>query len=271
MKQLGAFRNADLRAKKRLGQHFLKDPQAVARIIEAATIGPDDTVVEVGAGPGILTPALAERAGRVVAIELDQDVLPVLQEAMAQFDTVEIRNEDVLGIDPADLPQPYQVVANLPYYITSAVIRHFLEAAARPRSMTLTIQQEVAERIVATPPKMSVLAVSVQLYGRPEIVAAIGRNAFWPVPAVDSAVLRIDRIGQGLEQRLQGVSEEGFFKVVRAGFSEKRKQLHNALARNLGLSHGAATALLERVGIDPARRAETLTVEDWVRVARAHV
>ncbi len=266
-----------IRARKGLGQHFLVDPDAVAAVIEAADVKPTDTVVEIGPGPGVLTPALCRRAVKVVGIELDQAVLGALRAATVQYRNFELRPGDVLKIDPASLPQPYQVVANLPYYITSAILRHFLESSplpsaqpSRPQTMTLTLQAEVAERIVATSPKMSILAVSVQLYGRPRIAMRIPRTAFWPAPEVDSAVLRIERIGRDLAQTLDGLSEAEFFTVVRAGFAEKRKQVHNSLARHLDLSHEEALGLLEQAAVEPARRAETLEIAEWVHIGKAY-
>lgn len=254
------------RARKDLGQHWLTDSQAVDDVIAAAELTKEDTVIEVGPGPGILTPKLATDAGNVIAVELDENVLPTLRSAIGGASNVEIRQADVLGIDPAAYPRPYHVVGNVPYYITSAIIRHFLETSHRPQSMTLTIQKEVAERIAATPPRMSVLAISVQLYGSPRIVRVVPRTSFTPPPAVDSAILRIEGIGEGLAETLGGLSETKFFTVVRAGFAEKRKQLHNSLAHNLQLSHDESVNVLEKAEIKPNRRAETLTITDWVRL-----
>ncbi|MEX2043652.1 MAG: 16S rRNA (adenine(1518)-N(6)/adenine(1519)-N(6))-dimethyltransferase RsmA [Patescibacteria group bacterium] len=263
-----------IRAKKSLGQHWLADRGAVEKVVDAAGLTGKETVVEVGAGPGVLTPLLAERAKRVIAVELDRTLIPKLEKAVAGHDNVEIRQADILDVDSAELRKdlgPYHVVGNVPYYITSKIIRHFLETPDRPVSMTLTIQAEVAERICALPPKMSVLAVSVQLYGKPRIAGRIPAKAFRPPPDVDSAILRIEDIAQSesdLDRTLDGVSASAVFSFVRAGFSEKRKQLHNTLARNLNLSHEQANALLREAAIDPNRRAETLSVEDWVTLAR---
>ena len=263
-----------IRAKKSLGQHWLADRKAVGKIVESAELTGSETVVEVGPGPGILTPLLAERAKRVIAVELDRELIPKLETAIAGCDNVEIRQADILDVDPAELRKsvgPYHVVGNVPYYITSKIIRHFLETPHRPESMTLTIQKEVAERICALPPKMSILAVSVQLYGKPRIAGRIPAKAFRPAPEVDSAILRIEDVAQSeveLDRTLEGVSEAAVFSFVRGGFSEKRKQLHNSLAHNLDLSHEQAEALLRQAGIEPNRRAETLSVEDWVTLAR---
>jgi 16S rRNA (adenine1518-N6/adenine1519-N6)-dimethyltransferase len=262
------------RPRKALGQHWLEDPAAVEQVLEAARLTGDETVVEVGPGQGVLTAQLADRAARVIAVELDEAVLPQLRQATPGRANLEIRQADILELDPAGLPQPYHLVGNLPYYLTSAFFRHFLTSSARPASITVTIQAEVAERIAAVPPRMSRLAVSVQLYGRPEIIARIPRTAFWPVPKVDSAVLRVEDIGRDLETTLGGLSEADFFRMVNAGFAEKRKQLRNSLARNLGqagVTSEAATALLEQANVDPSRRAETLTVAEWVKLGKAYV
>lgn len=257
-----------IRPRKDLGQHWLVEAGSLDKIFDAADLSKEDTVVEVGPGPGVLTPGLCERAGKVIAIELDERMLPVLREATAGASNLEIHRADILETDPASFSQPYKVVANVPYYITSAIIKRFLESANRPASMTLTVQAEVAERIVAKPPKMSVLAVSVQLYGAPTIAGRISRTAFSPPPEVDSAVLHIADIGKNLPQTLGGLSEADFFRVVKAGFAEKRKQIHNSLARNLAIPGEKVTELLAAAGIEPSRRAETLTVPEWVKLAR---
>jgi 16S rRNA (adenine1518-N6/adenine1519-N6)-dimethyltransferase len=202
-------------------------------------------------------------------VELDRDLIPQLEARFADASNVEVRHGDILQFDPARLPDEYVVVANVPYYITSKIIRFFLESPTPPRAMTLTIQQEVAERITANPPKMSVLAVSVQLYGSPEIVGRLPRTVFWPEPNVDSAILQISDITHPTKA-LGTISEQRFFKVVNAGFAEKRKQIHNSLSRNLSLTGEEATALLESVSIEPTRRAETFTIDDWVRLTTAY-
>lgn len=257
-----------IKPKKGLGQNFLVDGGAVRRILDAADISPQDTVVEVGSGPGILTPGLAERAKNVTAVELDERLIPELEESLSNCNNVTITRLDILKIGPKEFPAGYTVVANVPYYVTSAIIKHFLESENRPQAMTLTIQAEVAERIVAKPPKMSVLAVSVQLYGTPRIAGRIKRTSFWPAPDVDSAILRIDDIGKGLDKTLDGLPEKEFFTVMKAGFGSKRKQLHNSLVHNLAKPADAVAAALQSSGIDPKRRAETLTISEWVTLAK---
>jgi 16S rRNA (adenine1518-N6/adenine1519-N6)-dimethyltransferase len=257
-----------LHPRKRLGQHFLADPVALGRIVAAADLEPEEVVVEVGAGAGTLTRLLAEQAGRVVALELDDSLVGILREELADLANVEIRHCNALSFSTAEFPHlGFKVVGNLPYYITSAVLRHFLETVPRPQLMVVTVQREVADRIVARPGQMSLLAVSVQLYGQPRIVARVPAGAFYPAPKVDSAVVRID-VGEGPAVLLgAGIDETEFFRAVRAGFSQKRKTLRNSLSAGLGLSPASVGALLEDAGVDARRRAETLSLEEWVEVA----
>jgi len=259
-----------LRPRKKLGQNFLADPVALGRIVAAAELSSDDLVVEVGAGVGTLTRLLAEHAGRVVALELDNGLVGILREELADLANVEIRHGDVLKFSAAEFPnQGFKVIGNLPYYITSAVLRHFLEKVPRPKLMVVTVQREVADRIVARPGQMSILAVSVQFYGQPRIVARVPAGAFYPVPTVDSAVVRID-MGEGSAVSLgETIDDARFFRVVRAGFSQKRKTLRNSLSGGLALSPAAVGALLEVAAVDARRRAETLSLEEWARVASA--
>jgi len=264
------LRHAGLRARKGLGQHFLIDENVLRLIIETAELASTDVVVEIGPGLGILTRELAERAGRVIAVELDDRLAAVLKDSLAAFDNVAVINGDILKMDPAVLLREaggpeYKVVANLPYYITSPVLRHFLEASARPRTMVVMVQKEVAEVIAAKPGRMSLLSVGVQLYGEPEIVAHVPAECFYPAPEVDSAILKISvSAGPGV-----AVSDEtDFFSVVRAGFSASRKQLVNSLVRGLGLPRAEVLRMLEDSGIEPRRRAETLSLEEWSRLWR---
>jgi 16S rRNA (adenine1518-N6/adenine1519-N6)-dimethyltransferase len=258
------LRQFDLRARKGLGQHFLIDGEVLERITSAAELAPGDVIVEVGPGLGVLTRELARKAGRVIAIELDNRLAALLKQTLANLNNVTIINEDVLKIEPKNLATDYKVVANLPYYITSPVLRHFLEAAAKPKLMILMVQKEVAETIIATPGKMSLLSVSVQFYGEARIISPVPAACFYPPPKVDSAILRLDPHPQ---PRL-AVDEGGFFEVVRAGFTAPRKQLVNSLAQGLGASKSEVLSRLERANIAPRRRAETLTLEEWARLWR---
>jgi len=266
---LALLRAHGLRPRKSLGQNFLTDPAALGRIVAAAGLSPDDAVVEVGAGLGTLTRLLAERAGRVVAVELDERLVGILHEQLGGLPNVEIIHGDILTIPDLGFPhRGYKVVGNLPYYITSAVLRRFLEQEPRPRLLVVTVQREVAERIVAHPPDMSLLAVSVQFYGRPRLVARIPAGAFYPPPQVDSAVVRIEVGEQPAVPLAEGVEEATFFHVVRAGFGQRRKMLRNALSAGLGSPPARVEEALIRAGVDPHRRAETLSLEEWAELVR---
>jgi len=261
------LRSHGLRPNKRLGQSFLADPALLGRIADAADLRPDDVVVEVGAGLGTLTRLLAERAGRVLAVEIDAGLLEVLREQVAGMANVQIIPGDILRAQLFGLEhRSYKLVGNVPYYITSAILRRFLENEPRPSLMVATVQQEVAERIVAGPGEMSLLAVSVQFYGKPRIVSRIPAGAFFPPPDVDSAILRIDVLEK---PAVAGVDEKAFFRAVRAGFGQKRKTLRNSLRAGLVLDAGHVVAALTRAGVDPERRAETLSLAEWGAVVRA--
>jgi 16S rRNA (adenine1518-N6/adenine1519-N6)-dimethyltransferase len=263
------LRRYDLSARKRLGQHFLVDRGVLEIILEAATLTSDDLVIEVGPGLGVLTKELAREAGRVVAVELDDRLATALQGEMASLHNVTVINGDILKLDTADLldesgsQDGYKVVANLPYYITAPVLRHFVEASPRPQMMVVMVQKEVAETIAARPGRMSLLSVSVQFYGEPVIVDYIPASSFYPVPEVDSAILKIDVCSK---PRVAVDDESGFFGLVRAGFSAARKQLVNSLAQGLGLPKEKVFSLIEKAGIEPTRRAETLSIEEWARL-----
>lgn len=263
------LRRHGLQPRKGLGQNFLVDRRALERIVAAADLAPHDTVLEVGPGVGQLTRLLSEAAGRVVAVELDRQMVAVLRQELADRPNVQIVEADILEVDPGALAagRPYKVVANLPYYITSAALRHLLEAQPPPSLLVVTVQQEVAERITAAPGEMSLLAVSVQFYGRPRRVARIPAGAFYPPPKVDSAALRID-VYPPEERPVQVDDVEGFFRVVRAGFGQRRKQLRNSLTAGLRLDSEQVEAALERAGIDSRRRAETLSLAEWAALAR---
>jgi len=272
------LRRFDIRAKKGLGQHFLIDDGVLEAILTAAELSPNDTVIEVGPGLGLMTGELAKRAGWVIAIELDKRLADILKKTLADFDNIVILNEDVLGTDPAALLQgrapsfpptlrPYKVVANLPYYITSPVLRHFLEASVKPEVMVVMVQKEVAEAIVAKAGQRSVLSISVQFYGKPSIVARVPAGAFYPAPEVDSAVVKIEVYPR---PPVAVDDTEGFFRLVRAGFTAARKQVANSLSQGLGLNKLEVLKLLEKAGIDPQRRAETFTLEEWAKLWRVY-
>ncbi|MCS6992878.1 MAG: 16S rRNA (adenine(1518)-N(6)/adenine(1519)-N(6))-dimethyltransferase RsmA [Anaerolineales bacterium] len=256
------LRQHGLRPDKALGQNFLHDPTALEKIVQAAEISSEDTVLEIGPGAGSLTRYLALAARQVIAVELDTDLVPILREVLAAHPNTYIVQGDILHLSPAELalPEGYLVVANIPYYITSAIFRHLLETQPRPRRIVLTIQKEVAERICAAPGAMSLLALSVQVYGKPSIVARIPAGAFYPVPKVDSAVIRVELYPEPL---IPPARLERFFQLARAGFSQKRKTLRNSLSAGLRISPSEAAELLRRAGLDGMRRAETLSLEEW--------
>jgi 16S rRNA (adenine1518-N6/adenine1519-N6)-dimethyltransferase len=262
------------RARKALGQHFLVDQSALDRIAAAAEIARDESVLEIGAGTGELTQALSNLGTGIAAVEVDEALCRVLRARFGPDSSVHVLNANILDYVPVDLLTeaglfpPYAVVANIPYYITAPILRRFLEAAVKPRRLILTVQREVAESIAAGPGGMSLLGVSVQFYGSARVLFRLPPHAFRPPPKVESAVLRIDV----LPEPFLGVGEQaGFFKVVRAGFRAPRKQLHNAISQGLWLPPGEAAPMLEAAGIDPLRRAQTLSLQEWAQLTRAYI
>ena len=253
---------------KGLGQNFLLDRGALSRIVAAADVQPGDRVLEIGPGLGILTRALAEAGASVVAVELDRGLVELLHEQLAGLEQARIVHQDILKADIGQLmgDAPYKVVANLPYNITSAALRHALEAKPRPSLLVVMVQKEVAQRIVAAPGEMSLLAISVQFYGRPRIVAHVPAGAFYPRPKVDSAILRIETF-PALDIPEDAIPR--FFALARAGFAQRRKQLRNTLSKGLGLSTDVVEEGLRRCDIDPRRRAETLSLIEWKRLLQA--
>jgi 16S rRNA (adenine1518-N6/adenine1519-N6)-dimethyltransferase len=251
-----------VRPKKSLGQNFLTDRNFLHKIAAAGEIGPEHDVLEVGPGLGGLTAVLAGLAGRVVAVEIDRRLMAPLREVLAPFDNISLVQGDILALSPADLmPEPgYLVVANIPYYITSALIRHLLESEAPPSRLVLTVQQEVAQRICAQPPKMNLLALSVQVYGGVETLFRIPAGAFFPRPGVDSACVRVDLLER---PRIPADRLPLFFSLSRAGFAQKRKNLRNALSAGMGWKKTRVEELLAKARIDPRRRAETLDFDEW--------
>ena len=260
--------------RKSLGQHFLSSPKILAKVAEAAEIGPEDTVLEVGPGLGHLTRLLDQRAGRVVAVEIDERLAALLSERLSGSPSLEIVQGDILQLSLVDLVRdkvtgvvpPYKVVANIPYYITSALLRQILETRPPPRLIVLMLQKEVAQRIAARPGQMSLLAVSVQFFGRPMLIAHVPAAAFHPAPKVDSAIIRIEPYDRFA---LDDEEIPVFFDLVRAGFSQRRKQLRNSLAHCCGLPAEVLDRSLEQSAIDGARRAQTLSLEEWISLHQA--
>lgn len=254
--------------KKGLGQNFLVDSASLERIVQAAEIPPSSTVLEVGPGLGSLTRYLAQFAERVVAVELDSALISVLEEVLHGVSNVEVVHGDILDLDPAQLigKDGYWVVANIPYYITSNLIRHLLEAPLKPHRIVLTVQREVAERITARAGEMSLLALGVQVYGNPRIVTRIPAGAFYPPPNVESAVVRVDLYDEPV---ISANQLDTFFRLAKAGFGQKRKTLRNSLSAGLELPAEQVVHLLLSTGIDPMRRAETLSIEEWRALTEA--
>jgi 16S rRNA (adenine1518-N6/adenine1519-N6)-dimethyltransferase len=272
-----------LRPQKKFGQHFLTDPRILESIANAAEVSPTDTILEIGPGLGHLTQVLARRAGQVIAVEVDRELAARLQSEFANSQNVSIIQGNFLDAAPIEwvrrhgnkiagagkipAPQsiPFKVVANLPYYITSAILRHLLEAAQKPQTIVVMVQREVAQRIVARPPEMNLLAVSVQFFAQPRIMRTIAAGAFYPPPKVDSAVVRMDILAKPL---LSDADASRFFEIVHAGFGEKRKQLRNSLAHGLARDPDSIMTALLRAQIQPTRRAETLTLDEWLACYR---
>lgn len=256
------LRKYGLHPDKRLGQVFLVDPVALQQVLDAANITSSDIVLEIGPGLGSLTRYLAARGRSVIAVELDENLIEPLKHVLNPFNNVQIVQGDILKLDlsPFLLAQDYLVVANIPYYITSAVIRHLLSSRTCPKCIVLTVQQEVAIRICAAPGDLSLLALSVQVFGRPQIMAYIPAGAFYPPPKVDSAVVRVDLYPEPL---IPSAQLEAFFRLAKAGFSQKRKTIRNSLAGGLALKPDEVEQLLLAANIEPRRRAESLNLDEW--------
>ena len=281
-------------AQKRFGQNFLISKSVLQKIIKAAELSKKDIVIEIGPGIGTLTYELAKRVKKVIAIEKDKKMIEILKETLQNFQNVEIVQGDILKIDTRYkiLDTRYKIVANLPYYIVSPVIRKFLEFKNPPKEMILMVQKEVGQRICAKPSEMSILAVSVQFYAKPKIISYVSKKSFWPQPKVDSAIikLKVKSLKSKVKSQKLKVNTDLFFKIVKAGFSQPRKMLINNLSR---LPESAAQAagrqakklkikkpfvrtreeikkwLLEN-SINPSQRAETLSVEDWINLTKSY-
>ena len=256
--------------KKSLGQNFVINQAALDAVISAAELAGTEEVIEVGAGIGTLTIELAQRAAQVFAVEIDQRLIPILEDVLQGFAQVTLLNTDILKVDPGELVSKpgYRVVANIPYNITSALIRHFMEASVPPSMVVLMIQREVAQRIIGTPGDMSLLALSVQIYGRAFITARIPAGYFYPIPKVDSAVMRIDIYEEPVVSRSL---IPAIFILAHSGFNQKRKKLRNSLAPALDSNPVGVEALLTRAGIQPNSRAQELSIQNWEQIAHIAV
>ena len=258
---------------KNLGQNFLTDKNIIDRIIESAEIGPDDLVIEIGPGIGVITREAAETARKVIAVEIDKNLIPILKETLSDVDNVEIVNQDILKTDVNQLIASLgnsisrvKIIGNLPYYITTPIIMKLLEDGVKANSITVMMQKEVADRIKAFPGSKAygALSVAVQYYCTVEAVVNVPKEVFVPQPKVDSTVLRLN-IREEAPVKL--LNREIFFRCVKAGFGQRRKTLLNSLMGIEGITKEGVKAALEAAGIDPSRRAETLDLEEFAKLS----
>ena len=269
----------ELRARKSLGQHFLINSGVLKKITDAGDLSPSDIVIEVGPGPGALTAELIKKAGYVIAVVVDRAMVELLKETFYYADNLSLITADILDTEPMELIQHekdrfpaelktairYKLVANLPYYITQPIIRHFCEAAVKPQSLVIMVQKEVAKNIVAQPGDLSIMAISVQFYGKPQIVDYVPSSNFFPAPKVDSAILKIDMYEKPI---VDVTSEQNFFRIVKAGFCAARKQVANAISQGLDIPKAEVISLMQTAGVNPQKRAETLTLHEWANLER---
>lgn len=261
------FKRYGLKPAKRFGQNFLVDKKAVRQIVEAAQLTDQDTVLEIGPGLGVITQELAQRAKKIIAVEKDQKMVEILKETLRDYNNIEIINADIRMLNEG-CSTSFKIVGNLPFYLTAPVIRQFLEAENQPEFMALIVQKEVGQRICAKPPEMNLLAVSVQIYAEPKILAYIPRGSFWPEPKVNAALIKITPRAKPLLIKKEIIN---FFKIVKAGFSQPRKQLLNNFSKNLMLNKQQNSEWLSQNGIAPERRAETLSVGDWINLTKSFI
>jgi len=258
----GLLSKYETRPSKGLGQNFLIDKNILQKIVDSADLKLSNTVLEVGPGIGTLTKELAQKVGKVIAVEKDSTMIGILKETLKDYKNVEVINADILNYSPQTTS--YKLVANIPYYLTSPLIRKFLELQNPPQEIILMIQKEVAQRICAKPPKMSLLAVSVQFYADPKIISYVSKSCFLPAPKIDSAIIKITPHFT----RESPAFAEKFFSVVKAGFSHPRKQLAGNLSKELKLEKTQAENWLLKNNLKPSQRAETLSIEDWVNLTK---
>ncbi len=261
-----------MKAKKSLGQHFLKSEKALTQIVTAGAIYANDIVLEIGPGQGVLTERLLRLAGKVIAIEKDRELIPLLKEKFAKEiaeERLDLLEEDILKFDPAVLrfyKKPYKLIANIPYYITGAIIEQFLSTPHQPEQLVLLVQKEVAQRIVAKDKKESVLSVAVRAYGVPQIIATVPAGAFSPAPKVDSAIISIKNISRDF---FKTCNEELFFKTIKFIFGRKRKQIEGSLTEFIK-NRALAKKILEESGIAPQTRPEEISLLQW-KVLVGHI
>lgn len=263
MNRINAVEPIRIRPKKSLGQNFLVNRKSLQKIVSSAEVKYTDTIVEIGPGTGLLTEILGQKAQSVLAVEMDRELVNLLRVKFRHVPSVKIIEQDARKWNPETINLPYKVVANLPYYAANHILRRFLESSHPPQLLVVTVQKEVAELIVATKGEMRVLSVSVQVYAKPSIVGYLNPESFRPRPKIQSAIVRLDV----LETPLISLAErEGFFDLVRAGFSSARKQLPNSLSNIYKISTAEIKETLINCGIDPKSRAQSLEIEDWKRL-----
>ncbi|OGY46415.1 MAG: ribosomal RNA small subunit methyltransferase A [Candidatus Buchananbacteria bacterium RIFCSPLOWO2_01_FULL_46_12] len=261
----------DLKPQPSKGQNFLFSSEVIEKIVNAAEIKNTDIILEVGPGLGILTEGLVATGAKVLSVELDKKLFEFLKVKFNGVKNLKLVQDDVLNFQPVTYGlSAYKIVANLPYNITSIFLRQFLTTKPKPATMTILVQKEVAQRICASPGQLNLLAISVQLYGQPQIVDLVKRDNFWPAPAVDSAILKIDQIKDwsGLSDLAGAVTEKEFWRLVKIGFSAKRKQLANNLAAGLNFDRAKIQSMLRTLNLNDKIRAQDLAIVDWFRLAK---
>jgi 16S rRNA (adenine1518-N6/adenine1519-N6)-dimethyltransferase len=254
-----------MQPKKSLGQHWLRSKAALRDICDAAELDKKDVVLEIGPGPGALTKNLIERVHKVVAVELDEDLAAALPKKIKSR-KLKVEQGDILKFNLSKMPPGYKVVANIPYYLTSHLLRHLAESVNPPDMVVLLIQTEVAQRVVTKPGQMSIIAVSVQLYFEAELGRMVDAKLFTPPPKVDSQILILHR---KMEPMFENLDTRLFFRVVKAGFSAKRKKLRSSLSSGLGIGKKEADEILATADVDGDLRAQNLDLEDWYKIMQA--
>ncbi|HSX47702.1 MAG TPA: 16S rRNA (adenine(1518)-N(6)/adenine(1519)-N(6))-dimethyltransferase RsmA [Patescibacteria group bacterium] len=252
-----------LRPKKSLGQHWLKDEDSLLKICQIAKLTKNDVILEVGPGEGDLTKNLIDQSKKVIAVELDNNLTIRLIKKFKNLNNLQVLNENILDFDFSTLPMNYKIVANIPYYLTSNFIRKISETKHPPSTATLLVQKEVAQRITAKPGNMSLLSVTCQYYWDTKLGDLIPASKFSPVPKVDSQIVHLTR---QVNRKIDNKYEKELFKIVRAGFSAKRKKLINSLSSNLKINKDQLSKILVDQSIDPNTRPQNLSLEDWIRV-----
>ncbi len=261
------FKEYKIFPSKRLGQNFLVDENILRKIVKTAEIKKEDEILEIGAGIGNLTKKLAKRAKKVFAIEKDKRMIEILKKELKEFDNVEIIEGDIRELlkPLSEKLRDYKIVANIPYYLTSRLLRKIFELEKKPKLIVLMVQKEVAQRIIAQPPKMNLLAISVQFFAKPKIVHYVSKNCFFPKPKVDSAIIKI------LPQKPLLREKDLFFKIVKAGFLHPRKKILKNFEKGLKLKKEKVRFWLESCNIEEERRAESLSIKDWICLTKKFI